>query len=187
MNKPVSPDKQFILVLKILDDYLTSLNYSYCLIGGLAVQVRGRPRFTHDIDLCILTNLVDQGVLISNISKEFDLRFDGADELARSSQILPIIIEGVEVDISLGLSMFEAEVIEKASLEQITQDLLLPVCSAEDLIIFKIVAGRPKDIEDVRSIISHSDSLDQDKILKNLGLFEEALAENGLIDRFIKL
>ncbi|MEZ4753065.1 MAG: nucleotidyltransferase [Bdellovibrionota bacterium] len=188
MDKTLTPDKKFIKVLGLLDNYLSSLNYEYCLVGGLAVQVRGRPRFTHDIDLCILTSLSDQEALISNFSQEFELRFEGADDLARSSQILPLLVEGIEVDISLGLSLFEEGVVKTASLEQITPDLCLPVCSAEDLIVFKIIAGRPKDIEDIKSIIAYSsDALDREKITKNLRLFETALAEDGLLERFKEL
>ena len=63
----------------------------------------------------------------------------------------------------------------------------IPVISPEDLIIGKIMAGRPKDIEDARSVIhERSASLDGERIRTILGLLEQALGQSDLLPVFEK-
>ncbi len=60
-------------------------------------------------------------------------------------------------------------------------DLRVPVISAEDLITTKILAGRPKDLQDVESVLRERlDALDLSIIRSTLWLLEQALARNDL-------
>lgn len=55
----------------------------------------------------------------------------------------------------------------------------------EDLIIGKILAGRPKDIEDVRNLWHlHASTADRERIVGVLTLLEEALSQSDLIPAF---
>ena len=56
--------------------------------------------------------------------------------------------------------------------------------SAEDLIIHKIFAGRPRDIEDVRSILLKTPDLDRTYIRKWLSEFETLPEKKGLTAAF---
>jgi Nucleotidyltransferase of unknown function (DUF6036) len=63
----------------------------------------------------------------------------------------------------------------------------IPVISPEDLIVTKILAGRPKDLEDVRSVThERRASLDADRIRSVLGLLEQALTQSDLLPQFEK-
>ena len=58
----------------------------------------------------------------------------------------------------------------------------VPVICPEDLIVTKILAGRPKDIEDVRGVLrERGESLDIRRIRGTLRLLEEALAQSDLV------
>jgi predicted nucleotidyltransferase len=60
-------------------------------------------------------------------------------------------------------------------------NLVVPVISPEDLIATKILAGRPKDIEDVRGILRERlSTLDLESIRSTLALLEEALGQSDL-------
>lgn len=63
----------------------------------------------------------------------------------------------------------------------------IPVITPEDLIVTKILAGRPKDIEDVRNVIhQRAASLDVERIRTVLGLLERALGQSDLLPVFAK-
>ncbi|MCP3958952.1 MAG: hypothetical protein GY719_13965 [bacterium] len=57
----------------------------------------------------------------------------------------------------------------------------IPVISPEDLVVTKILAGRPKDLEDIRGILrERRESLDLDLIRETLHLLEQALGQSDL-------
>jgi hypothetical protein len=59
------------------------------------------------------------------------------------------------------------------------------VISPEDLIVTKVLAGRPKDIEDVRGIVhERRASLDEGRVRRTLGLLEQALGQSDLLPAF---
>jgi hypothetical protein len=59
----------------------------------------------------------------------------------------------VPVDVSLGVLPFEVEVLERAVRWRLSPTIELVVCSPEDLLIYKLVAGRPRDLLDVEGIV----------------------------------
>lgn len=63
--------------------------------------------------------------------------------------------------------------------------LVVPVISPEDLIATKILAGRPKDMEDVRGILRERlPDLDLALIRSTLAALEDALAQSDLLPAF---
>ena len=60
---------------------------------------------------------------------------------------------GVDVDISFAAFPFELEVLEQASDWQATPDIALRTCSAEDLLLYKLVAAHLIDLHDVQSVV----------------------------------
>jgi hypothetical protein len=56
---------------------------------------------------------------------------------------------------------------------------LVPVVTAEDLLVMKILAGRPQDEQDARGIVTvQKDRLDWDYCLRLAGELGEALGQN---------
>jgi hypothetical protein len=59
------------------------------------------------------------------------------------------------------------------------------VAAVEDLVVMKILAGRPKDLEDVRAMLAaRRGSMDTAYIRDMLHLLEEALAQSDLLPAF---
>ena len=75
---------------------------------------------------------------------------------------LPFVIEccwirtgsGVDVDVAFGALPFEERSIERASAWVWTGDTSLITCSAEDLVVHKVFAGRDLDWGDVERILT---------------------------------
>jgi len=63
----------------------------------------------------------------------------------------------------------------------------VPVMSPEDVVVTKILTGRPKDIEDARSVMmARRHTLDTDRIRALLGMLEQALTQSDLLPAFEK-
>ena len=135
--------------------FLAERGTSFALIGGIAVAVRGEPRFTADVDLVISAD-VDAALelLESTHGSTFAPLFDGADEVVRKSFILPLRHRetGIKLDIAVGLTGFERQLVSRAPLESMGA-FSIPVATPEDLLLMKALAARPRDIDDARSIV----------------------------------
>lgn len=60
--------------------------------------------------------------------------------------------------------------------------VVVPVLSPEDLIVTKVLAGRPKDLEDIRGIVSkRGKDLDLPGTRALLRLLEEGLGQSDLL------
>ena len=86
------------------------------------------------------------------------------------------------MDFIFGVSAYERQAIGRARREAIRK---AQVCfaSAEDILIHKIVAGRPRDLEDARAIVAKQHTIDIAYIRHWLREFESSLGEK-FCDRF---
>lgn len=167
---------------------LTELDIPYAIIGGLAVQNWGEARFTRDIDLTIVVPVETQEAILQALSNYLQPRLPDALEFARANRIyLAQTRDGIPVDISLGLPGYEDEMVARAVDYVIKPGKTIRMCSAEDLIIHKLVAGRPQDIRDIEGVIvRQASTLDLPYIRRWLNLFAEWLESDDVIDRFEK-
>ncbi len=84
----------------------------------------------------------------------FESRIDNAADFARVNRVLLLRARsGVGLDIALGGLPFEESAVTRASLFTFPPDVPLRTCSAEDLIVLKAFADRPKDWLDIEGII----------------------------------
>ena len=128
--------------------------WRFCFIGGLAVQRWGEPRETVDVDLTLLTGFDGEDRFVSTLTAHFDTRIDNAVDFARANRVLLLRARsGVGLDIALGGLPFEETAVDRSSLFTFPPDVPLRICSAEDLLVLKAFASRPKDWVDVDGII----------------------------------
>ncbi|HXG89064.1 MAG TPA: nucleotidyl transferase AbiEii/AbiGii toxin family protein [Vicinamibacterales bacterium] len=128
--------------------------WRFCFIGGLAVLRWGEPRETVDVDLTLLTGFGGEDRFISALLGHFEPRIDHAAAFARENRVLLLQAEsGVGLDIAFGGLPFEETAVNRSSRFTYPPDVSLQTCSAEDLIILKAFADRPKDWVDVDGII----------------------------------
>ena len=91
-------------------------------------------------------------------------------------------VTGVPVDVVLAGPGLEDQFFERAVIRDI-DGLSVPVASSEDVV--KILAGRPKDQEDVIAIVAaYGDAFDERAVRETLGQLEQALAQSDLIPAF---
>ncbi len=155
-------------------------SFSFCLIGGLAVQRWGEPRMTADVDLTLLTGFGDEAPFVDRLLASLRGRIDNAREFALENRTLLLYSSGgIPLDVSLGAMPFEARTIERSSGWDVGAGTILTTCSAEDLVVHKAFAARDKDWMDVRGIVAR-----QGKRLRRHIIWEELLpllelSENG--------
>jgi predicted nucleotidyltransferase len=88
------------------------------------------------------------------------------------------------LDIVLAGSGLEDEFLTRARQTDVF-GTMLPVIDLADLIIAKVLAGRPKDIDDARALWRlHGRTVNADRIRQTLRLLEEALAQGDLVSTF---
>lgn len=154
--------------------FFDSKGWRYCIIGGLAIQRWGEPRSTLDVDLTLLTQFGNEQEYIDAILANYESRVADAPAFALRNRILLIKAKnGKDVDVALGGLPFEEEMIARAAPFKFANGVTLTTCSAEDLFIMKIFAGRPKDIGDAEGIAVRQ-KLDSAYIIRHLEFLLEA-------------
>jgi predicted nucleotidyltransferase len=168
-------------------EFLSKNGIRYAVIGGLAVQFWGEPRLTVDVDIAIASNLESgSDELVRLITTHFESRTKEPFEFAkRARMILVSTRDGIDVDISLALPGYEDEMFARAIDLEIEPGKSIRICSAEDLIIHKAVAGRPQDISDIQGVVyRQGDRLEVDYIRPWLKEFAIALEDTVIQERF---
>jgi predicted nucleotidyltransferase len=159
---------------------LAELRSRAMLIGGLAVIVHGYVRTTDDIDATISGAEVSvDRILEVAVAHDIHPRIDEAAAFARRAQLLLLIHRptGVEFDLSLAWLPFEEEALERRMLVRF-QGMDLRVCDPEDLIVYKLVAARPHDLEDARqTAMRHWRRIDRERVRRTLAAFDEILED----------
>ena len=149
-----------------LQRFFAEKEWRFCIIGGIAVMRWGEPRFTRDVDATLLSDFGSEGRFISEILARFSGRItDAADFAMRNRVLLFKSSNGVPIDVSLGGLPFEESCIEGATDFEFEPGCVLRTCSAEDLVVMKLFAGRERDWLDVQSVADRmGERLDWDYI-----------------------
>ena len=159
------------------------------VIGGVAASLLGKPRLTADVDAVMLVSTDDLPRLIQAAAQEgLTTRITDAEAFARRNRVLLLQHQetGIGVDISLGMLPFEVEAVERGILHSLGEvSIRLP--TPEDLVIFKAVAHRPKDLLDIQAIIASHPDLDRVRIEDWTRQFAQALDMPELWDDIAKL
>jgi predicted nucleotidyltransferase len=149
------------------------------IIGGIAVGFLGKPRFTEDVDGLFLLSIQDLTQFLEAASKEsITPRIPKAESFARKNRVLLLIHNpsGVNIDVFLGILPFEEEVVERGRLHS-AGNLTIRLPTPEDLIILKAIAHRPKDLEDILTIIEKNPNLDTKRIKRWVQSFADVLED----------
>jgi hypothetical protein len=137
-------------VLSVLD----SARIPACLIGGLVIPRWGQPRATTDADFSVLAPYGDEAPVIDLLLAKFKGRRPDARAFALAHRVLLLVsADGVGLDVALAAFPFEIDAIEKASPWEIAPGVVVRTCSAEHLVVYKLVAARPQDLVDMAGIV----------------------------------
>lgn len=167
------------LLTKIANE-LERLRLSYMVIGGQAILLYGEPRLTKDIDITLGAG-VEGFAQISQLVRELALRImvDDPEAFIHKTMVLPVIEDtsGIRVDFIFSHSPYEQQALARAR-EVPFGATAVKFASLEDVVIHKIIAGRGRDIEDVRSILLKNPDYDADYITRWLKEFDQSLQED---------
>ena len=165
--------------------FLEENSYPYAIIGGIALAQWGVVRATLDVDIKVLVPDINYTIVRAKLRSSFPV--EARKELGTHPLIVAVEIDGVNVDFLLALPGYEENIIQRA----VQRDLngwQAWICSAEDLIIQKAVAGRGKDWLDIEALlIEQFRQLDQVYINDWLSEFVEALDDPDILIRYENL
>jgi hypothetical protein len=152
------------------------------LFGAQAVIAYGHPRLSADVDVTLkLTPDVPDRFAREMNAAGFQLRVQDP-EFVRTTRVMPFVhlSTGMPLDVVLAGSGLEDEFLLRARPLDIG-GAIVPTIHPEDLIVAKILAGRPKDIDDARGLWRiHGRQLDAARIEGVLDLLEQALSQSDL-------
>ncbi len=174
-------------LLAALTAVMRSRRTRWYLFGAQAVMVWGQPRMSADVDVTAELQ-PDQALDFVATMKAagFELRVRDAEEFVARTRVLPFLhlSSDMPLDVVLAGPGLEELFLDRA-VEVELDDLKVPVISPADLIVSKILAGRPKDLDDVRGILRERlPSLDLDRVRETLSLLEQALGQSDLTPAF---
>ncbi len=178
----------FQALLAQLSEALDNHNIPYMVIGGQAVLVYGEPRFTKDIDITLGVGVdrLDDVLKIVDAIHWRVLTPTPAD-FVQKTMVLPCQedVTGVRLDLVFSFSPYERQAMERVRrIAFLGKEVRF--ASPEDLIIHKVVAGRARDLEDVKVVQLKNPGMDRVYIEKWLKEFEKALDRN-LVETWKKL
>ncbi|MFP3870623.1 MAG: nucleotidyl transferase AbiEii/AbiGii toxin family protein [Syntrophobacteria bacterium] len=164
-------------LLRKLAEELDRRAIPYMIIGGQALLLYGEPRLTRDIDVTLGMDASQVHIVREMLdSLEFAPLVKDLEGFARKTSVVPAIDEpsGIRTDFILSFSEYEQLAMQRATTVRM-REYPVKFASKEDLVIHKIIAGRPRDLEDVRSVL-RKQSMDKEYIMKWLGAFEQGLS-----------
>jgi hypothetical protein len=137
-----------------LQSYLEERDWRFAIIGGLALLRWGEARFTRDVDVSLLCGFGREDEFIAPFfASGYRGRISDAAAFARRNRVLLLEApNGIPIDIALAGLPFEEDVVERSSIFEFAAGCRLRTCSAEDLMVLKLFAFRPRDIADVESV-----------------------------------
>lgn len=153
------------------------------MIGGIAVIARGVPRLTRDIDIAIAGADLSLAQLVNELSRAgIEPRINDALAFAEESQVLLArhLESGVDLDVSRAWLPFELEALAAAKPESLG-GVRIAVAQPEDLVIYKAVAWRPQDQQDVERLLAlHGRRMDLPRVRRHVKELGEALEVDRL-------
>lgn len=142
---------------------------AHCFIGGIAVIRWGAPRVTRDLDVAVLTGFGGEAPVVEKLLARFAPRLTDSKKFAQENRVLLLkTADGIEIDVSLAALPFEEEMIGRATSYEPVRGVSLTTCSAEDLLVMKAFAARPRDWSDVETVLRRQPALDWTHILSAL-------------------
>ena len=144
-----------VTAVETLSEVFVERGIEYALLGGIATMLRGRPRFTQDVDIILsVPQVALPGLLDELIRRGFSLDADTVIREFVQHHMTAFRFGVVRIDWLKPVLPLYAHALAAATSIPWTAGHSLRVLAAEGLIITKMVAFRPQDQEDIRTLIA---------------------------------
>jgi len=156
--------------------------------GGQAVLLYGEPRLTRDIDVTLAVSVERLPEILEMVRElEWQVLVTSPAEFVRETMVLPCVepASAIRIDLIFSFSPYERQAMERVRRVKMGS-AHVRFASPEDVIIHKVIAGRPRDLEDARTILIKNPNLERRYIRDWLKRFEESL-DTPFLKRFDEL
>lgn len=171
----------FLGALSSLTAALDELDASAMVIGGVAVIAHGVPRLTVDIDATVTAAGLDVDRMVETLGRHaITARIPDASAFARAHQVWlgAHVPTGTPIDISLAWLPFEEDALRSA----VACDyggVALRIPRPEDLLIYKVIASRPRDLDDAEGLLAlHGAEMDLHRVRRVVAEFARVLDDD---------
>lgn len=162
------------------------LGLGWYLFGAQAALLYGAVRLTADVDVTVDAGDLDLAELLRELrANGLEPRVADPVGFAQRTQVVPLAhaSSSIPVDVILAGPGLEPVFLARAEIHAV-EGVRIPVARAEDIVTMKILAGRPKDIDDATAILAaRGDRLDLSMVRDTLQMLEDALAQRDLLPR----
>lgn len=172
------PEQGFLDALDALRRALDEVDAPSMIIGGVAVIALGVPRLTVDIDATVAAPNLNIERLVESLERQgIRPRIPDALAFARARQVFLGVHQasGTPVDVSFAWLPFEDEALEASNVCDYA-GVPIRIPRPEDLLIYKIIALRPRDLQDAEGLlVLHGATMNVDRVRRVVKQFAEAL------------
>jgi len=171
-------------LLEDLGAAFEALGAPWYLFGAQAAVLYGAARLTADVDVTVALGSRSAAELVDALAaRGFEPRHDDPVTFAERTRVVPVAhrSSGFPVDVVLAGPGLEERFLERRDHRSV-EGVDVPIVRPEDLIAMKLLAGRPKDIEDAVAVAStQRDHLDPELSRTTLRTLEQALDRSDLV------
>lgn len=144
--------------------FLDGSGTRYTLVGGLAVGIWAKPRATLDVDFLLSLSARDSGTLVKLLEKSDQFVFIHQQPMIlKKVSLLRARLKSnpdISVDFLFADDEFKKKMLQRSSRISVA-GFSFSIPTPEDLIILKLLSGRPQDLLDAVQIReTQKDSLD---------------------------
>lgn len=131
---------------------LNSERVEYLLVGAYAVGYYGYPRPTGDLDVWVDRN-IDTAAKLVQVLDHFGFSEGVSSELFLTpDRVVRMGVPPVRIELLSSISGVEFPACHARRLEATLDGISVSLISRDDLIVNKIAAGRPKDLNDLKQL-----------------------------------
>ena len=165
-NEPDPMAGELVAAVEILSEVFGVRGIRYAILGGLATMLRGRPRFTQDVDVLLdVPQVALPGLLDELAGRGFSLDRDAVIREFVQHHMTAFRYGMVRIDWLKPVLPIYAHALAAATTVLWTEGHVMRVLATEGLIVTKMVAFRPQDQEDIRTLLAaNRDDIDSDLI-----------------------
>ncbi len=162
---------------------LADASLPYMVIGGQAVLLYGEPRLTRDVDVTLGADPARLADLLAVCDRLGLVPVADPEAFVAETLVLPCDdpTTGLRVDFIFSYEGFERSAIDRAATVRVG-GVAVRFASVEDLVVLKVVAGRPRDLDDVRGVLVRHPALDAGYVRRWLAEFDAALGLGAQAD-----
>ncbi|MBX3191886.1 MAG: hypothetical protein KF819_33150 [Labilithrix sp.] len=163
---------------------LNRVGVRWFLFGAQAAILYGSTRVTEDIDVTVELGRITPRALVEALARGgFTLRVRDTDGFIARTRVMPVVHRATRMPVDV---VFAGPGLEERFMDRRRNEkrgrIELPVATPEDIVVMKILAGRPHDLDDVRAVVRGlGDALDVAYLTETVAQLEDALGQSDLM------